>query len=332
MVIDIHNHIFIQEAFNSIENTYKDDIPVLKTDSDNKTYIKIGKDIRGPMAKAFFSVSDRLIEMKEEGVDKETLSVFPYTFFYDLDVEEALALSKCQNDAIYQITRDYPEHFLGLATVPLQDPQEAIEEMERAILKLKMVGVSIGSNVNGKNLDDLSLRPFFKRAQEPGAFIFVYYINVVGHERLQDYYMQVIGGNPSETSVTIASMIYGGVFAELPNLKVCFALGGGFLPYQIGRLEKGFLVRPETRKFIKNPPSSYLKNIYFDTVLYETDSIEFMVKRIGAKNILFGTDSPVDMHDHDGVSRIKKMRITLNEKKLILEDNASRLLGINYVK
>jgi len=318
--------VLVPDAFESVPERYSSDAPRLIEKFPDETFVKTGDDVRGPVPRAFYSMPERLNEMTSEGIDVEVISVFPYTFGYQLEVEEAKLFSRCQNDAIHKIAKENPDHFYGFATVPLQDPVEAVKEMERAMGQLHMVGVLMGSNINDMNLDDETLSPFFKRAEELSAFLLIHPINVLGASRMSNYYLPVLVGNPSDTSLAIASMIYGGVFDDFPNLKVCFAHGGGFLPYQLGRLDRGFMVRKEPRKVIDRPPSSYLKNILMDTILYEKRALQFMVDRVGAQNVLLGSDSPLDMHDHDVVAKVRDLGITESDKEMILGGNAQRLL------
>ncbi len=326
-VIDIHSHIFFPEAFSSVTDKYQTDVPRLIKSSSHEVLIKIGNNTSGPFPLAFYSVKDRIKKMKSKGVDVEVLSVFPSTFFYNLEIEEAKIFSMSQNDAISNIIKEFPEHFLGLATVPLQDTHEAIKEMERAINQLHMVGVMIGSNVNGKNLDDPSLRPFFKRAEELNTFLLVHPINPIGSERMSSYYLSPLVGNPCETTLAISSLIFGGILDEFPKLKVCFAHGGGFFPYQIGRLDQGFFVSNESKKNIQKPPSAYLKKIFFDTVVYNGSALRFLISQAGIENVLLGTDSTMDMEDNNMVEKIKKLGISISATKQILGENILRILG-----
>jgi len=327
--IDIHSHIFIPEAFSTISDKYSIDAPRL-IESSNKAFIKIGNNVYGPFPPAFYSIKDRLEKMKRGGIELQLLSVHPNTFFYNLNIEEAKEFSRSQNDSISEVANHYSEHFRGLATVPLQDVQEAIKEMERAILKLHMVGVEIGTNVNGKYLGDPIFKPFFKKAEELNACIFIHPANPVTSERITSYYLPVLVGNPCDTTLAIASMIFGGIFDEFPRLKVCVAHGGGFFPYQIGRLDKGFLVRDEIKKYIKNPPSFYIKRILFDTVVYDVSALKFLISQVGPENVILGTDFPTDMEDENMIRKIIDLGLPDSITRKILYENASQILGVRF--
>jgi len=327
--IDIHNHIFLQDAFSTVPDRYSVDVPRL-IENSHKTFIKIGKNIYGPVSPPFYSIKDRLDKMKREGIDLQILSVYPNTFFYNLNIEEAKEFSKNQNNAIYEVVKQFPDHFRGLATVPLQDVQEAIKEMERAIEQLHMVGVEIGSNVNGKYLGDPAFKPFFKKAEELNAFILIHPTNSAVSERITSYYLPVLVGNPCETTLAITSMIFGGIFDEFPKLKVCFAHGGGFFPYQIGRLDQGFLVRDEPKKNIKYPPSFYIKKMFFDTVIYNVSALKFLISQVGSENVMLGTDFPMDMEDENIIKKIIDLGFPSSITKKILSENASNVLRIQF--
>jgi aminocarboxymuconate-semialdehyde decarboxylase len=328
-VVDIHSHVLLPGAFEGIPEKYSKEAPRLAEAPGRQAYVEIGKERRGPVPKAFWSLPERLDEMEREGVDMEILSVFPYTFFYWLSTDSATEFAKRQNDAIAGAVKEYRRSFRGMATVPLQDVSAAIDELERAIRKLGLVGAEIGTNVNGRNLDDPTLDPFFAKAEELGALVFVHPIRAAGLERMRSYYLPVLVGNPSETSLAVASMMFGGVLERHRRLKICFAHGGGFIPYQIGRLNRGYEVRSESRAAAKARPSSFLGKVYFDTIVYDESALSFLVSSMGAHNVLLGSDSPLDMHDHRIVKKVRSLSsCSEKEKEMILGGNIERLVRI----
>lgn len=271
----------------------------------------------------------RIRDMEETGVAIQALSVRP-RFGYELDSEIAVVISRAQNEMIAKLVSKYPDRFVGLATVPLQDPQVAADELDRAMIILDMKGVEIGSNVNGKNLDAPELWPFYEKAQELEAFIFVHPTNVAGIDRMQKYHLGNLIGNPLDTSLAIASLIFGGVLESFPRLKFCFAHAGGFAPYQRGRLEHGFKVRPEGKEVISKPPSEYFKLLYFDTITHYTPALRYLIESVGSDHVLLGSDYPFDMADPDPVSTVNCLEsISSIEKRKVLGENAAKLLRIN---
>lgn len=325
--IDVHSHIFLPEAFEDLPERYRRDAPRINETPHGLAYVHIGDEKKGPIPKAFYSLGDRLNEMESENVDMEVLSVYPYTLFYWLDSDKAAYLARRQNDAIAKVVKENQSRFMGLCTVPLQNVAASGVELERAILKLGFIGVEIGTNINGVNLDDPSLDPFFTKAEELDCLVFVHPIRVLGSERMRNYYLSVLVGNPSETSIAAASLMFGGVLERHPNLKFCFAHGGGFIPYQIGRLDRGYEVRHEPGEAVKAPPSSFLDRVFFDTVVYNKSALSFMVSVVGARNMLLGSDSPLDMHDHNIVGKIRNLSSCSEEdKEMILGANLKRLI------
>jgi aminocarboxymuconate-semialdehyde decarboxylase len=192
-----------------------------------------------------------------------------------------------------------------------------------------MRGIEIGSNINGKYLDDPDLWPFYEKAQRLGTFIFVHPINVAGLERMQKYHLRNLIGNPLDTSLAIASIIFGGVLESFPRLKFCFAHAGGFTPYQQGRLERGYHVRSEC-KTISKPPIEYIKLLYFDTITHYAPALSYLIETVGSDHVLMGSDYPFDMGDPNPVSTVKDLKTISNpEKRKVLGKNAIRLLNLS---
>ena len=200
--------------------------------------------------------------------------------------------------------------------------------MTRAVKKLGMIGVEIGSNINGKTLDEPSLRPFFKKAEELRTILFVHPnpISSIGRERMSKYSLGLTIGNPADTSLALASLINSGVLKEFPNLKLVFAHGGGFVPYQIGRLDKAYNLRKEETSSTDESPSASLKRVFVDSDVYEEKALQFLISLMGASNVVIGTDSPMDMHDDRMVSKVKALRLSPESEELILGGNLSKLM------
>jgi aminocarboxymuconate-semialdehyde decarboxylase len=213
--------------------------------------------------------------------------------------------------------------------VPLQDAEAAAEELERAVQVNGMVGVQIGANVNGMNLDDPSLLPFFQVAEKLQAPIFIHPDNVPALDRIPRYNLRNFIGNPLDTTIAAASLIFGGVLERFPNLKVCLAHGGGFVPYQRGRFARGFKVREEAKLRISRPPDDYLSRMYFDTVIHFEPALRYMVETCGARRVVMGSDYPAAMGDPEPVQFVASSRLKEEEKKLVLSENARELFRLD---
>ena len=207
-----------------------------------------------------WSAEKRMEECNHQHVDVQVLSTVPVMFSYWATPKDTLTLSKFLNDHIAEIVERYPTRFVGLGTVPMQDPKLAIKELERC-MKIGLSGIQIGSHINDWNLSEPALFPVFEAAAELGAAIFVHPWDMMAKDKMERYWLPWLVGMPAETSLAICSMIFGGVFERLPDLRVAFAHGGGSFPATIGRIEHGFDVRPDLCA-IDNPvnPKSYLRS------------------------------------------------------------------------
>lgn len=327
--VDFHTHI-ISEDFPDLAAKYSDDrFPILEKTCSCGAEIKVkGKTFR-KITDNTWDPEKRIKDMDKEGVDIQVLSPIPVTFSYWSDPQAGLELSKSQNDFIASIVKKYPDRFIGMGTVPLQDVKLAIDEMERAVKELGLKGIQIGSNVNGANLDDDSLYPFFEAAAKLNVPLFVHPWAMLGGERLQRFNSMYTVGMPSETALAAGSIIMSGMLDKLPNLKVCFAHGGGSLPYILPRMDKGWEVWPDTRSTI-NPPSYYAKKLYYDSLVYDTENLKFMIKRFGTKQIIAGSDYPFLLREKPVGKVIDDYKdISEEEAKLMLGQNALEFLGLN---
>jgi aminocarboxymuconate-semialdehyde decarboxylase len=264
--------------------------------------------------------------MDAAGIDVQLISNTPQTFLYNQDPSLTAALAALQNDQIANAVAANPKRLVGLATLPMQTPTLAADELRRAVRGLGLKGAQIGSNVNGRNLDDPALEPLWAAANELRAFVMVHPTQVAGAERLGAYYLTNLIGNPLDTTIAAACLVFGGVIERYPGIRFLMVHGGGFVPYQAGRFRHGWQVRPEPRAILKAPPDDSLDRLHFDTIVHSQSALEFLVSSAGASRVLLGSDYPYDMGTLDCVRQVRALSLAESDKATILGGTARALL------
>lgn len=270
----------------------------------------------------------RMKECDHTDVDMQVLSTIPVMFSYWARPEHTLDLSKLLNDHIADVVRRYPKRFIGLATLPMQHTDMAIKELERCVKELGLAGIQIGTNINDVNLDSPSLFPIFEAAQDLGAAIFVHPWDMMGEEKMRKYWLPWLVGMPAETSRAICSMIFGGVFQRLPNLRVCFAHGGGSFPATVGRIGHGFEVRPDLVAIDNDiHPREYIGKFYLDSLVHDPRMLDYIVEMFGANRIMCGSDYPFPLGEERPGLIIEQSHYDRATKELMLYKSALEWLG-----
>ena len=324
--IDVHAHILTEEMIRLMQKEAPSVAPQLRRLDERSAVLEVAGIMQRPFPREAWDLEWRFRDMEKYQVDIQLLSNGPQTFLYEQDASVAATFAAIQNDQIAALVGQYPDRFQGLATLPLQAPERAAEELRRAMGSLGLRGVHIGSNVQGRNLDDPNLEPIWAVAQEFGAFVLVHPHKIAAGDRLKSYYFKNLIGNPLETTIAAASLVFGGVLERYPRIHFCFSHGGGFVPYQAGRFVHGWTVRPESKEFLDKGPSESLGRIYYDTILHSKAALQFLIGSAGASHVLLGSDYPFDMGYFDGVRQVRSLPISESDQALILGDSARTLL------
>jgi aminocarboxymuconate-semialdehyde decarboxylase len=268
----------------------------------------------------------RIAAMDAMGVDIQAVSVSPTQYYYWAERDLAQSIARTANECLAELCAAHPDRFVGLATVTLQHPDLAAEQLTDAVRRLGLRGCQISTQIDGIELADRRHDVFWTRAEALGAVVFVHPLGCTLGERVTPYYLSNIVGNPIETTLALSHLIFGGTLDRHPGLKLCAAHGGGYLPSYIGRSDHGYAVRPESRT-TPQPPSSYLKRIWFDSLVYTPEALEHLVRTVGATQVVIGTDYPFDMGMTDPLQQIAQAQLSEADRERIRGANALAMLA-----
>src|SRR5262249_10406287 len=277
---------------------------------------------------ALTRIDDRIAAMDKMAIDIQTVSVVPTQYYYWADSDLASKLVSIANQRIAEICAALPDRLVGLGIAALQHPDLAVAQLDRAVRELGLKGVMVSTAVNAAELADPRHDRFWARAEELGALVFIHPMGCSLGERLVPFYFSNLIGNPAETTVALAHLIFSGVFDRYPGLKVCAAHGGGYFPFYCSRFDHGWRVRPEAHT-CKLAPSEYLKRIWFDSLVYTPAHLEFLIIQGGPGQIILGTDFPFDMGVDDPIARLDAVTSLADaDRRGIRGGNAAKLLGL----
>ena len=327
LTIDTHAHYFPESYLKLIADHGQRCGTTVTADASGTRFIQVGLLMRtGPITSHFHDLDDRLKTMDRTGVRTHALSLTqPMVYWADDDL--GLRLCVAFNDAVSDAHRRHPERFIGFACLPLQNARLALEELERAAKLPGIRGLYMATAVRDRELSDRSFFPVYERAADLGLPIFLHPM-MINNERLKQYYLINLLGNPFETAIAASHLIFGGVMDAFPKLEVSLPHAGGALPILRGRLDRGFEIRGEC-KVIKRPPSEYLKRFTYDTIAYSKAIMGDLVALVGADRIMMGSDYCFDIAYNDPVSIVTGMKsLDEQQRRQILWGNAARLLRL----
>lgn len=328
-VIDLHNHVSTPACEALLDGPPPSWLDPFSRYSGQETLAYNARHFSGLLAQ-LTDPARRLADMDRMGVDVQALSVAPPQFYYWTDPGLGRRLARLQNEHLAELVAGHPDRFTGLGTVPMQDAEAAVAELDHCVTQLGLRGVEICSSVNGLDLDQPRFRPFFARAAELDVVVLLHPHGFSQGERLTDYYLTNVIGNPLDTTIAVTRLIHGGVLEELPALKLCLTHGGGYLPFYASRMDHAWRHRPEGRHAIPDrAPSSYLRQVYADCLVYDQAHLAFLAGQIGADHVVVGTDYPYDMGDAGAVALVEGMTgLPAEARAAMLGGTAARLLKL----
>jgi len=330
--IDIHTHVEFAGTLDILKKRYTEEqiFERFVVSATGRRSAELNRGIVAGIRDALRDPQKKIGDMDEAGIGFSVLSSTPFAFFYEVEDDLAVELARFQNDKLAEMVKKFPDRFAAMATLPLQVPEEALKELNRAAKELGVRGVEIGSHIAKRELDDEAFFPVYEALQDLDMPIFIHPHHVAGLDRLLEYYLNNLIGNPLDTTIAAANLIFGGVLEKYSRLKIILAHAGGQFPYIIGRWEHGYKVRPECKDKVHQPPMAFFKNFYYDIITHNPDALRYLISLAGSDHVLLGTDYPYDMGDLNPVQTIAKLKeIKVKDRQRILRENAIALFGLN---
>jgi aminocarboxymuconate-semialdehyde decarboxylase len=324
--IDIHSHVIPDRVVTAIASNPKRFRARVEGEGSSRRIIH-DQGYVYQLFEEFRRVEAKLDSMDRKGIDISVISPAPPMFYYWADADLALEVAGLVNDGVADMVGARPERLRGMATVPMQHPDAAVAELERVVRNFGFKAVEIGTSIEGAQLAEERFRPLLRRASELNVFVFAHPYYVGAKAGLENYYLTNLIGNPLDTTVMLANLMFSGRLDELPDLKIVLAHGGGFIPYQIGRMVHGHSVRSEANGISKSSPKDLLKRIYFDSLVFEPQALRYLIDLVGADHVCIGTDAPFDMADDNPKATIDAVPgITPLERQCVCCGTALKLL------
>lgn len=330
MVIDMHAHYVPNRLIKEIQSNGKACGVKIQMSPNGHPIYDVGGFVARPVRTELSDFAERKKAIAKEGVDRQLQGPWMDLTGYTLPPEEGARWTRHQNEGMAEEIKaaGLGDTLVGLAGLPMQDPARAAAELEYCVGKLGFRGAMIATNVNGTNYDDPRFHPVWRAAAQAKVPIVLHPFNTVAPDRLTKHFLSNSLGNPFDTTIAAAAMIYGGVCDRFPDLKVVLVHAGGFLPWIIGRLEQSHRHAPTGKGIMAKAPLDYLKWFTYDTIIFQVPMLKFLVELVGADRVVLGSDDPFDMQDFDMTQIVKKAALAAADQAKILETNSRSLFGI----
>ena len=325
--VDIHAHYYPQNFIRLMAEEGSSAGAHVTQREGTGPVLEVGILRAGPLARKFIDLDLRVAEMDHQGVAIQALSLTqPMVYWADRALSEKLTVAF--NDALAEAHESHPERLVGLATLPIHEPDLALAELDRLTTMPGIKGIYLATRIRDRELSHPSFFPVYERIEELGWPIFLHPLEVIGAERLKPYFLTNLLGNPFDTAVAAAQLVFGGVLDRFAGLEVCLPHAGGAFPYLVGRLNHGWKVRPECRH-LEQGPLSYLRRFHYDTISHLDDALGYLIGLVGPERVMVGSDYCFDMGLARPVDVVEGLAgLDETDKALILGGNARRLLGL----
>lgn len=325
----MHTHILPKTMPNWTEKFGYGKFIHLEPNSDGSANMMQGGNFFRRIVENCWDENLRIQEYQQYATQVQVVCTIPVMFSYWAEPKDCAELSRFLNDHIAELVQRFPKNYLGLGTVPMQDHDEALKELER-IKSIGLLGIQIGSNINDKNLSEEEFFPIFETCSRLGLAVMVHPWQMMGFDSMKKYWLPWLVGMPAETSRAACSMIFGGVLERLPNLRVCFShAGGSFLP-TLGRIEHGFKCRPDLVAVDNDVnPRNYLRKFWVDSITHDIDALKYILKMQGSKRVCLGSDYPFPLGDLEIGAFIEESDLSQHEIDDIFCNATLEWLGLD---
>lgn len=327
VTIDLHAHVAVPHAAEFVKpHLDLATIPLARYATPDTKALNIRQDAE--RTSRMTKYDERLADLDAMGIDLQLVMCAPNQCYYTVPLDIAVEAGRMVNDGIAEYVAGGPDRFVALGSVPMPDGNEAAKELERCMTRLKFKGVQILTNVAGRELSDPAFAPFWKRAEELGALVLLHPIGFTEGQRLSRFYFNNVIGNPFETTLALHYLIFDGVLERHPGLKILAVHGGGYLGAYSGRIDHAWGARSDCQAGLPKPPTHYLRQVYFDTVVFTPQQLRALIETFGTDHVVMGTDYPYDMAEYEPLDHLMSAGLDSSAVAAIAGLNAKKLLGL----